>query len=303
MGWFGKLIGGCKHERFTVILPPQDGSVIQFAQIPLAATLKIIAQADHGVEQLSCSDCGTILSLSYFDNQKGAPAPAPPKAAVIQREEPTPAPPPPRGEPAAAPADDGMVRFPCLKCGKRLKAPPAARGKAGKCSKCQTRFVVPTADAGAAGADGSGANGPPAAAAGGPGYTRRPNPAEWAGVFGELAAQDNRGDARPQLWLLCQTPPMAVTLLTSHPAPAAALVAGVPELAEFSDGRAAVIFPIRNGRDALALLRALFAGSYGADTPVVLGGAAAGAPPADIEQILAMFGRGEALMIGSVAVW
>ena len=63
------------------------------------------------------------------------------------------------------------------------------------------------------------------------------------------------------------------------------------------------VIPVANGGNVLKLLRALFAGDYGSDKPVVLGGVAACAPPEDVKQILGMFGRQEALVIGSVTQW
>ena len=106
-------------------------------------------------------------------------------------------------------------------------------------------------------------------------YNRRTNPQQWSAVFAALCHQDEQGELRPQLWLLCQQPSMAVVLLTKPSESAAALVAGVPEFVEFSDGAAAAIFPVANGGNVLKLLRALFAGDYGSDKPVVLGGVAA----------------------------
>lgn len=40
-------------------------------------------------------------------------------------------------------SDDGLVRFHCPGCWKRLKAPPAAVGKPVKCGKCAQLILVP----------------------------------------------------------------------------------------------------------------------------------------------------------------
>ena len=46
--------------------------------------------------------------------------------------------------PSAPPtSDDGLVRFHCPGCWKRLKAPPAAVGKPVKCGKCAQLILVP----------------------------------------------------------------------------------------------------------------------------------------------------------------
>jgi thiol-disulfide isomerase/thioredoxin len=193
-----------------------------------------------------------------------------------------------------------QVRFICPKCDKRLKAPETARGKKVKCSKCGHPLKVPAAQDTVQ---------PPAPIppkahpAIGSRYNRRTSPAKWTAVLSDLADQDSQGELQPQLWLLCQKPSMAVTLLTRRPEAAAALVDGVPELVEFLDEQAAAVFPVKSGRNVLALLRALFAGDYGSDKPVVLGGAAACAPSEDVKQILKMFGRAEALSMGSIAQW
>lgn len=45
--------------------------------------------------------------------------------------------------PAPPVSDDGLVRFHCPGCWKRLKAPPAAVGKPVKCGKCAQLILVP----------------------------------------------------------------------------------------------------------------------------------------------------------------
>jgi hypothetical protein len=39
---------------------------------------------------------------------------------------------------------DGFLRFPCPRCGKRLKAPAGSAGRGCTCPRCRTRQVVPT---------------------------------------------------------------------------------------------------------------------------------------------------------------
>ncbi len=42
-----------------------------------------------------------------------------------------------------APASDGMMRFLCPNCSKRLKAPPGAEGRRVNCNKCGQDLVIP----------------------------------------------------------------------------------------------------------------------------------------------------------------
>jgi hypothetical protein len=46
-------------------------------------------------------------------------------------------------DPDPVPAADEVFRFPCLQCGKRVKAQVGDAGKRCRCPKCGTRFQVP----------------------------------------------------------------------------------------------------------------------------------------------------------------
>lgn len=185
------------------------------------------------------------------------------------------------------------IMFKCPNCSHQVSAPAIASGKTGRCPSCGGKCKIPSIQQGS----------PRSQSQNEHRYTRTKSAEGWHSIFSNLCREDSEGALQPQLWLICQRCSMAEALLSRRPNSTDASLTGVPRLVEYEDGSAAVLFAVKNGRHVLSLIKNLFAGSYGDEKPVVLGGAAACVPEEDARAILGMFGRKEALAGGSVIMW
>ncbi len=131
-------------------------------------------------------------------------------------------------------------------------------------------------------------------------FKRTASSEDWSSRVAGLLAKDA---TEPQLWLHCRKASMAVAILSRRPPSTDAHLSRLPELVDDGDGSAGAVFFVKNGRNIRPLLKDLFAGSYGDDTPVVTNGVTVCLPREDQQTVLGIFGRSEALAMGNVVSW
>ncbi len=136
---------------------------------------------------------------------------------------------------------------------------------------------------------------------------KRRNPMEnarssetWDTFFHQLGQQELAGALLPpQLLLCCQIASMATRLAEGLPAAARSLLAGETEMLEFCDGRAAVRFLLRDGKDIVQFVRLLGQGSYGTERLVIKNGIATRLPVSDRQLLRQSLGIPQILTLGT----
>jgi hypothetical protein len=122
----------------------------------------------------------------------------------------------------------------------------------------------------------------------------------WDVFFMQLSQQELSGTiSPPQLLLCCQLVSMATRLAEGIPATANSLLSGEMEIIEFSDGQAAIRFPLKEGKDILSFLRLLGQGNYGTERLVIKSGIALRLPVSDRQLLRQSMGIPQILTIGT----
>lgn len=122
----------------------------------------------------------------------------------------------------------------------------------------------------------------------------------WDIFFMQLSQQELSGMiSPPQILLCCQAASMAARLAAGIPVTANSLLSGETEIIEFSDGQAAIRFPLKEGKDILPFIRLLGQGNYGTERLVIKSGIALRLPVSDRQSLRQSMGIPQILTIGT----
>jgi hypothetical protein len=122
----------------------------------------------------------------------------------------------------------------------------------------------------------------------------------WDDFFIGLSRQELAGIVLPpQVTLCCGATSMAARLAGGLAAGSKPLMSGEPEVLEFGDGQAAVIFPLKDGAGITRFVSLLGEGDFGTEPLVIKSGIALRLPVSDRQALRQALGIEQILTIGA----